>query len=182
MEGQCTLIHNHDLIDAVTLPRDHPIYRTLRKEQRVKAFAQHVLAPETKEKCVVFTGMRAISGIVWHIRETYRSADSQCANERDASVAEEYRDAAAAAGRPFVPVYLRLSRGENVRRIASTSRVTSGTGKLVDPSILMSIRDGCDLFEFSDVEGLRLDVTEIDAEESARRIFRHVRRFCQERY
>lgn len=57
MEGQCTLIHNHDLIDAVTVPRDNPMYRTLRKEERAKAFAQHVLATETRGRCVVFTGM-----------------------------------------------------------------------------------------------------------------------------
>jgi hypothetical protein len=101
--------------------------------------------------------------------------DSQCTRELDAAVAAEYRDAAASAGRPFVPVYLRLSRDENVRRIASSSRVTSGTGKLVNPSVLLSIRDRCDLFEFSDVEGLRLDVTEIDAEEVATRVYEHIR-------
>jgi adenylylsulfate kinase-like enzyme len=57
IEGRCTLVHNHDLIDAVTLPREHPMYRTLRKEERTKAFKQHVLAPETMERSVVFTGM-----------------------------------------------------------------------------------------------------------------------------
>ena len=57
MEGQCKLIHNHDLIDGVKVPRDHPMYRTLRKDERTKAFAQHVLAPEEKGKCVIFTGM-----------------------------------------------------------------------------------------------------------------------------
>jgi hypothetical protein len=40
--------------------------------------------------------------------------DSQCTSELDAAVAAEYRDAAAAVGRPFVPVYLRLSREENI--------------------------------------------------------------------
>jgi hypothetical protein len=101
--------------------------------------------------------------------------ESQCNSELEAAVAGEYRDAAAAAGRPFVPVYLRLSREENARRIASRSRVTSGTGKLVDPGVLLAIRDSCDLFEFSDVEGLHLDVTEIDAEEASRRIYQYVR-------
>jgi hypothetical protein len=57
MEGWCTLVHNHDLIDAVTCPRDHPDYRRLRREERSKAFAQHVLAADILEKCVVFTGM-----------------------------------------------------------------------------------------------------------------------------
>jgi hypothetical protein len=93
--------------------------------------------------------MKAMSG-------SDRFIDSQCDSELDAAVVTEYRDAAASAGRPFVPVYLRLSRDENVRRIASRLRVTSGTGKLVDASVLLSIRDGCDLFEFSDVEGLHL--------------------------
>ena len=105
------------------------------------------------------------------------SIDSQCNNELDAAVAAEYRDAAAAAGRPFVPVSLRLSREENARRTVSSSRVESGTGKLVDASALLSIRDNCDLFDFSDVEGLSLDVTKIDAEESARRIHQHFRQY-----
>jgi hypothetical protein len=104
--------------------------------------------------------------------------DSQCTNELDAAVAAEYREAAATAGRLFVPVYLRVSREENVQRIAS--RVTSGNGKLVDSSVLLLIRDSCDLFEFSDVEGLHLDVTDIDAEESARRIYQYVCRFFPE--
>lgn len=41
-------------------------------------------------------------------------------------------------------------------------------------------RDSCDLFEFSNVEGLHLDVTDIDAEESARRIYQYVCRFLSE--
>ena len=57
MEGQCTLVHNHDLIDAVEVPRDHLMYRTLRKNERTKAFEQQILAPEAREKCVIFTGM-----------------------------------------------------------------------------------------------------------------------------
>jgi hypothetical protein len=109
--------------------------------------------------------------------ESNRFIDSQCNSELDAAVAVEYRDAAAAAGRPFVPVYLRLSREENARRIASSSRVASGTGKLVDADLLLSIRDSCDLFEFGDVEGLHLDATGIDADEAARKIYRHVHRF-----
>jgi hypothetical protein len=106
--------------------------------------------------------------------------DSQCDSELDAAVAAEYRDAAAAAGRTFVPVYLQLSREENVRRIASSSRTASGTGKLVDANVLSSIRDSCDLFEFSDVEGLHLDVTKIDAEESAMKICQYIRQFSSE--
>jgi len=100
--------------------------------------------------------------------------DSQCNNELDAAVATEYRDFAGVAGRPFVPVYLRLSREENVRRVTSSSRIASETGKLVDGSLLLSIRDNHDLFEFSDVEGLHLDVTDIEAEESARQIYQHI--------
>jgi adenylylsulfate kinase-like enzyme len=57
MEGQCTLCHNHDLIDAVSVPRDHPMYRLLRRKERAKAFAQHVLAPGSRGRCVVFTGV-----------------------------------------------------------------------------------------------------------------------------
>jgi hypothetical protein len=101
--------------------------------------------------------------------------DSQSDSEIDAEVASEYRNAATAAKSPFLPVYLRVSREENVRRIASSSRLASGTGKLVDASQLLAIRDSCDLFEFSDLEGLDLDVTELSAEESAQRLAQHIR-------
>lgn len=91
--------------------------------------------------------------VVGEMSESDRLIDSQCDSELDAAVAAEYRDAAAAAGRTFVPVYLQLSREENVRRIPSSSRTASGTGMLVDANVLLSIRDSCDLFEFSDQGG-----------------------------
>jgi hypothetical protein len=56
-EDECTLTNNHDLIDAVKVPRDHLLHRTLRKGDQTKAFNQHVLAPETSGRGVVFTGM-----------------------------------------------------------------------------------------------------------------------------
>jgi hypothetical protein len=42
------------------------------------------------------------------------------------------------------------------------------------------IRHSCDLFELSGEEGLYLDVTDIDAEESARRIYQYARGFSPE--
>jgi hypothetical protein len=103
------------------------------------------------------------------------SLDSQSKNELDAEVTSEYRNAAIAAGRPFLPVYLSLSREENVRRIAMPSRLASGARKLVDTDLLRALRDTCELFEFGDIDGLHLDVTNIDAEESARKIFDFIR-------
>jgi hypothetical protein len=91
-------------------------------------------------------------------------------------VASEYLNAATAAVRPFLPVYLGVSKEENVRRLASSSRLESGVGKLVDASQLLAILDRCELFEFGDVQGLDLDVTELSAEESAQRIAQHIRR------
>jgi hypothetical protein len=103
------------------------------------------------------------------------SLDSQRNDERDAEVASEYRNVAIAAGRPFLPVYLSLSREENVRRIILPSRLASGARKLVDTELLLAMRDSCELFEFGDIDGLHLDVTDIDAEESARKIFDFLR-------
>ena len=101
--------------------------------------------------------------------------DSQCDDELDAAIAAEYREAAGTVGRPFVPVYLRGSREENVRRITSSSRVSSGNGRLVDPSDLLLIRDSRDLLEFSGVEGLHLDFVDVDAEENAMRLYQYTR-------
>jgi hypothetical protein len=101
--------------------------------------------------------------------------DSQSKNDLDAEIASEYRNAAIAAGRPFLPVYLSLSREENVRRIAIPSRLASGARKLVDTELLLAMRDSCELFEFGDIDGLHLDATNTDAEESARKIFDFIR-------
>jgi hypothetical protein len=68
-----------------------------------------------------------------------------------------------------------VSREENVFRVASSSGLASETGKLVDASELLVIWDSCNLSEFSTLEGLDLDVTELDAEESAQKIAQHIR-------
>ena len=73
-----------------------------------------------------------------------------------------------------------MSKEENFQRIASSSRVTLGTEDLVDPGVLLLDRNNWDLFKFRGVEGLHLDVTNIDAEESARRIYQYARGFSPE--
>jgi hypothetical protein len=175
MEGWCTLVHNHDLIDAVTCPRDHPDYRRLRKDERSKAFARHVLAADTLEKCVVCQVCENNNELFELADVLTVPLDSQPKNDIDAEIASEYRNAAIAAGRPFLPFYLSVSTEENVRRVAMPSRLASGARKLVDTELLLAMRDSCELFEFGDIDGLHLDVTNIDAEESARKIFDFIR-------
>ena len=64
--------------------------------------------------------------------------------------------------------------------MTSSSIVSPGIGELVDPSVLLFIRDSRDLLEFNGIEGPHLDFTDIDAEESARRIYQYVRGFSPE--
>jgi hypothetical protein len=111
---------------------------------------------------------------VWKASCSNTLLDSQSDSELDTAVANEYRDVATAAGRPFLPVCLRVSREENTRRVAMPSRLTSGARKLVDPKVLLAMLDSCNLFEFSDVKSLHLEATELDAEESATKVLHFI--------
>ncbi|KAI4661104.1 uncharacterized protein J4E79_004914 [Alternaria viburni] len=92
-------------------------------------------------------------------------------------VAEEYREAARQAGRPFKPVYILCDVEENIRRVAAAGRVDGGTKKLTDPERLRGFRERCDIFRFDGCDGLSLDTTDSTPEEVAREILR----FLEER-
>lgn len=53
---EALLIDSHQLIDVVTLPRDHPEYRAKRKAVRALAFQKYVYSKETLGRAVIFTG------------------------------------------------------------------------------------------------------------------------------
>lgn len=93
-------------------------------------------------------------------------------------VAREYQIAAQNAGRVFVPVYLVCEEEENLRRALSDERKASGTTKLVDPVEMKRIRAEYSIYSFGVEEELKLDVTNMSAQDAAAEIFRWTSRCC----
>ncbi|KAI4615905.1 hypothetical protein J4E83_006573 [Alternaria metachromatica] len=108
------LLDNHKLIDPVEakFPRSHPDYQKERHRYRQHIFREHVSNPAMLSQVVVFT-------------------DYQSHNPLGQKVAEEYREAARTAGRPFKPVYIVCDVEENIRRIAAAGRVNGGLKRLL---------------------------------------------------
>lgn len=61
---QSCLIDNHQLIDVVKLPRDHPEYNGERERVRDEAYQKYVYPdndPDQLERVVIFTGMSQLT-------------------------------------------------------------------------------------------------------------------------
>lgn len=87
--------------------------------------------------------------------------------------AKEYEAAAARAGRLFLPAYLECGLEENLKRVCSLERTARSTsverGKIIDPAVARSLREGRQLFRFEreEEEGLTLDVTDLEPAQAA---------------
>ena len=101
--------------------------------------------------------------------------DYQSDNALGQKVAEEYREAARQAGRPFKPVYILCDVEENIRRVAAAGRVNGSAKKLTDPERLRDFRERCDIFRFDGCGGLSLDTTDSTPGEVAREILQFVK-------
>jgi len=173
------LLDNHKLIDPVEAKyaRSHPDYQKERHQYRQNIFREHVSNPATLSRVVVFTGKNsnlplAINTLLIIVIVIVK--DYQSDNILGQKVAEEYREAARTAGRPFKPVYIVCDAEENIKRIAAAGLVNGGTKKLTDPERLRGFRERCDIFRFEDYDGLSLDTTVATPEEVAREILRFV--------
>jgi adenylylsulfate kinase-like enzyme len=148
---QALLIDNHQLIDAVTLPRDHPQYQDERRNQRYAAFTRHLYDDAAKPvRVVIFT-------------------DFQSDNELGTSVSAEYRVAAERSKRKFLPVYVTCDREENIRRVSAADRQASGKGKLLDQEFLVHLMENYNLFRWPGV-GIEIDSTTMLPKEAAQAI------------
>ncbi|KAK6085256.1 hypothetical protein SCUP234_02195 [Seiridium cupressi] len=156
MNKTVILIDNHQLIDPVEakFSRSHPDYQRQRQIQRQAAFAQHVCSSSSLSRPVVFT-------------------DFQSTSEPGPSVAKEYQAAAKEAGRPFLPIYLTCDEQENIERVSSKERLSSGTTKLTSRELLRSFRSTTTLHQFDGI-GLSIDVTSSTPDEAASRIVEHM--------
>lgn len=106
--------------------------------------------------------------------------DSRMKEDAGDGVAREYQIAAQNAERVFVPVYLVCEEEENLRRALSEERKASGTTKLVDPVEMKRIRAEYSIHSFGVEEELKLDVTNMSAQDAAAEIFRWTSRCCKQ--
>ena len=151
------LVHNHLLIDpaGAVLPRTSVDYQPLRRAIRAAVFDTLAKSPDTFDSVYVFT-------------------DFQTGDEIGSSVMAEYRDMARRRDCVFVPVILTCSTEENLRRLGSVERAKHG--KLTDKEVVSAMREeGAEVHRWErDEMQMELDVTELDADEAARVICRHV--------
>lgn len=92
-------------------------------------------------------------------------------------MAREYQEAARQRICAFIPINLTCREEENVQRMQSVERVemvSKGKGKLTDPTILRDMRGRGEIFRFECAEQLELDVSDLQPEEAAKRIAKHV--------
>jgi len=82
----------------------------------------------------------------------------------------EYEAAARTSGRPFLPIYVSCDVAENLRRITSLERATSGTKKLLSGEVLKDMRSRCELFCFDVPEAFKIDTTRLAPTEAAMKI------------
>jgi hypothetical protein len=150
------VVHNHLLInpaDAV-LHREQAGYQDLRQQIRSAIFNSLIHAPATHSAAYIFT-------------------DFQSSNELGAAVCKEYVDCAEKRGSDFIPIALFCDEETNLKRLVGDER--AGHGKLIDVELVKRFRTNSQLYEFDNHPALlKLDVTELSADEAARRIFDHL--------
>ncbi|KAJ6440047.1 AAA domain-containing protein [Purpureocillium lavendulum] len=164
------LIDNHQLIDVVQLPRDHPDYNAQRERVRREAFAKWV-HPQTDEESAC--GDRAAQ-----LRQTLIFTDCLCDNEIGAEWAKGHLPAAEKGGRPFLPVYLTCAREENLRRVVSPGRTSGGRKKLVDAESVGRFLDKLRIFTFPGL-GVEIDTTNMEPHETAQKIIQAMQQSAQ---
>ncbi|RSL84455.1 hypothetical protein CEP52_016433 [Fusarium oligoseptatum] len=139
--------------DAV-LDRDQPGYQDLHRDIRQTVLKSLVENTATHSSAYIFT-------------------DFQSANELGSDVGLEYFNCAVQRGCHFIPITLRCSKEENLKRLTSDDRATHG--KLVDVEFAKQFRRDGRLFTFGGhCNRLTLNVTRLSVEEVAVEIMRHV--------
>lgn len=150
------LIHNHLLINPAdaTLHRTQPGYQVLRKKLRAAVLSSLEQEPATYQTAYIFT-------------------DFQSSDAVGTGVCTEYTTSAAIRGCRLVSVVLHCGEEENLRRLVSIERASSG--KLTDVDIVRRFRDsGPPIHRFAgESASLELDVTTLTPEETALLILDH---------
>lgn len=158
-------MHNHllaDLADAVR-PKTAPTYQTFRRQLRDLVFdaicTDEHISPGT---VFVFTGNFSQSMV-------------------GRKAAQEYDTAALRCGASSIPVTIHCNIDELERRIVCKSRSEVSSRKLLDPARGAKIASQKVLYTFEHRQALSLDVSEMSAEQAAKRIAEHVAKVHQKR-
>lgn len=93
---------------------------------------------------------------------------------------DEYEALAASRGCTLVPVHATCGTAENLRRLTSSERGMHG--KLTDAELVVQIRESEVIYQWpaENPFHLELDLTELDAEAAARKIYQHILDVCPE--
>jgi len=150
------LVHNHLLInpaDAI-LTRSQSGYQNLRRDIRSAVFQSLIHEPATYETAYTFT-------------------DFQSTDAVGSGVCKEVEVAANERGGAFVPILLKCEERVNLERLVSKDRAKHG--KLTDVALVRTFREKVEIYTFEKAENaLELDVTDMTAEEAARRVLKHL--------
>ncbi|UNI19622.1 hypothetical protein JDV02_005801 [Purpureocillium takamizusanense] len=157
------LIDNHQLIDVVDLPRDHPDYTAQRERVRLEAFDKWV-HPQTDSQS-------ACGDIAEQLRQTVIFTDCLSDDAIGVAWAQGHQAAANKAGRPFLPIYLICSRDENLKRVVNPERTRGGRKKLVDIDIMTRFLDKLSIYRFPAL-GVEINTTSLEPPAAAREIVR----------
>ncbi|KAF9875522.1 hypothetical protein CkaCkLH20_06903 [Colletotrichum karsti] len=150
------VLHNHLFIDPVAamVERSSPEYDDIRSHLRREILGL-LRRPATRDTTWIFT-------------------DSRCTSATGSAAAEDYREAAAVRGVPFVSVVVDCGLEENQRRLVREGRGEGKNTKLTDVGILEAVRREEIMFRFGGEAELELDVSELTPVEAARMILSHV--------
>ena len=114
----------------------------------------------------------SVSHVTWIFTD---QAESDIKEETSSVL--DYRNAAIKRGCPLISIILNCDLDENLRRATSHGRISAGTTKLTDPSIVRKVRECEGIYHFNDKYELELDVTSLSSQETAQEIWKHVRKF-----
>ncbi|KAI9833219.1 MAG: hypothetical protein M1826_000132 [Phylliscum demangeonii] len=160
--AQAKLVHNHLLIDPADaiLHRTQSGYQPLRRALRAAIFTSLVHEDVTHESVYIFT-------------------DFQSSDALGSAVCAEYAAAALARGSLFVPVVLTCQEATHLERVVAPDRADHH--KLTDVDLVRRLRRESVVHRFvGHPAALEMDVTELTAQDAARRIRDHLMELCSE--
>ncbi|KAK3720103.1 hypothetical protein LTR37_003926 [Vermiconidia calcicola] len=151
------VLHNHELIDPVEKrhPRGSARYQMKRAEYRQARLKPIMQDPKLKDTVFIFTDSQ--------------TEHSECVGDyTDLGLGER--------GRRIYSVVLHCEMEENMRRLAMAGRGGILNGKLTDVEVLKQYRSRGSILRFGDDDEVEMDVTDIEPEEAARRVYEFVER------
>ncbi|KAF6804264.1 hypothetical protein CSOJ01_10295 [Colletotrichum sojae] len=156
------IYHNHLMIDPIApiVDRTSPNYQAIRTSLRRHLLDVIATVEEARPTSWIFTDSRSTS------------ADGKAA-------AEDYKNAAAKRGVPFIPIILHCDLEENLQRIVHEERCSGQHIKLRDADVLRSIRTEEEIYHFGVEQELDLDITTIESAEAAETILVHIGKLGQ---